>query len=136
MKPRFDLSPILILLVALPSIGVGVVSLFAPEFVAATVGFAFETPLGRSEIMTFYGGFYLGLGLFMLLGVFRPKLRYPLAIAMLFTAIPSVLARTASILVLRISDGTVFLLLGAELAYLAVGLALFLISRSKGPQGE
>jgi hypothetical protein len=56
-------------------LGVGEVVLVSPDTTATRIGYAFVTAGGKSEFMTFYGGFYTGIGLFLLLATRIRSLR-------------------------------------------------------------
>ncbi|WP_162562624.1 hypothetical protein [Salinigranum rubrum] len=54
---------------------IGLAALAAPTTTVNSIGYTFVTPGGCREFMTFYGGFYAGIGQFLLLatpgGLFR-----------------------------------------------------------------
>jgi hypothetical protein len=62
-------------------LGVGGWSLWDPVGVAEKIGYVLAGPAGQVEFVTVYGGFYLGLGLFLLAGTVRTAWLVP-ALAM------------------------------------------------------
>jgi hypothetical protein len=120
------LPPTLLLAVAaLSCFVVGAVSLVAPGFVTELVGLAFAEPLGRAEVMTFYGGFYIGMGVFLAIAIAKPDYSRAAGLAMLVTGGGAAIARLASLLLLGVSGIIGWLLLFAEVLYTLVGLAIF-----------
>jgi hypothetical protein len=63
-------------------VAIGITVLVYPEPIAAQIGYEFSTPRRQGEFMTFYGGFYAGIGLFLLAATRARSLR-PGAVAFL-----------------------------------------------------
>lgn len=108
------------LLSAAVCILVGAWSLAAPDGVARMIGYAFTGPDGAVEFMTVYGGFYLGLGLFLAVAA-RWTRWLEAALAMsTFAATGAMLARLAGYLALAPAAGITLTLLLSEIAWAAV----------------
>lgn len=60
---------VLCLIGALACAAIALSAFVGGEATAANLGFAFATPAGEVEFLTFYGGFYAGLTLFFLLAL-------------------------------------------------------------------
>lgn len=129
-SPR--LPAILIGLAALASLGISLAALFNPAFVAGTVGLELATNLGHSEIMTFYGAFYFGMALFLLVAAVRPELRRAAAMALTFTALPAALVRLLTILAFGLRGPEPWGLLAGEALYGVAGIASWSLLRKAG----
>lgn len=125
------LPAILLGLAALGSLGISLAALFNPEFVADRVGFELATGLGRSEIMTFYGAFYFGMGLFLLVAAGRPELRLPAAMALTFAALPAALVRLATIFALDLQGPEPWGLFIGESVYAVAGIVSWTMLRRR-----
>lgn len=112
---------LLLAVAALSSLALGVAGLLAPEFVASRVGLAFANSLGRSEVMTFYGAFYFGMGAFLLTAVARRELQIAASMALTFAAAPAALVRLLTILLLGLTGIEPYLLFFGELLYALAG---------------
>jgi len=115
----------LLAIAALSCFVVGAFALVLPGFVADLVGLAFAEPLGRAEIMTFYGGFYVGMGVFLCIALAKPDYSRAAGLAMLVTGGGAAIARLVSLLLLSVSGSVGWVLLLAEVIYTLVGLAIF-----------
>lgn len=79
-------------------VGFGAAYLIAPVPMAAAADLAVATPLAAIEIRGFYGGQLVGLGVFVLLGAWRPAFVVP-ALLLLATSLGgTALGRVAGIL--------------------------------------
>lgn len=109
------LSALVCALIALAAIAGG------PD-TAANLGFAFARPAGQVEFLTFYGGFYLGLAVFFLIGM-RAK---PIATgAMAFLALGNagaLLGRLGAMVALGTSAPTLVGLAVGELVLAGLGV--------------
>jgi hypothetical protein len=116
---------ILLGIAALSCLVIGVVSLVFPAFVAGIVGLAFAEPLGRAEVMTFYGGFYLGMGAFLVIALVKPDYSRAAGLAMLVTGTGAAVVRLASLLILGVTATNGWLLLIGEVVYVLLGLGIY-----------
>jgi hypothetical protein len=110
---------ILCLISAAVCILVGIWSSAAPEGVAQMIGLDFRSVAGRIEFVTVYGGFYLGIGLFLIVAaLWRRWLEAGLAMSTL-GASGALLARFAGYVTLAPEAGITVSLLISEVAWVA-----------------
>lgn len=129
MKGSSRLPALLLGLAALASLGISLAALFNPGLVASRGGLELASNLGRSEIMTFYGAFYFGMGLFLLVAAGRPELRLAAAMALTFTALPAALVRLLTILTFDLQGPEPWSLLAGESLYTAAGIVSWTLLR-------
>lgn len=117
-------------------VGIGVTALFFPVASASRLGYEFATVGGRVEFLTFYGGFYLGIGMVLLAATKRPNLR-PGAMAFLaLSATAAIPVRVGSMIQYGVSEALFYALLIGETAFAAVGwVGWYWTSRSGGDGG-
>lgn len=102
-------------------LGIGIAALVSPAPTAAQIGYEFSTPGGRGEFMTFYGGFYAGIGLFLLAATRAHSLR-PGAVAFLaFSASVAVPVRVYSLIQFDSTAIVFYQLLAGEILFAVAG---------------
>lgn len=114
-------AAIVLLLVALYGAGQAVVALTQPATIAGVVGLDVTTPEARSEVMTFYGGFYAGMAALFALALVRRSLREG-ALAFLALALTgAALARLWTVAMFPLGTLTAATLLVAEVVFAVLG---------------
>jgi len=73
--------------------GVGIVSLAAPTGTAGSIGLTFDGAAGRAEFITVYGGFYLGIAVYLLVALLQPRFLESALAFLAFAASGAMLAR-------------------------------------------
>jgi hypothetical protein len=112
---------IVLVLVALYCAGQAVVALTQPATIAGVVGLDVSVPHARSEVMTFYGGFYAGMAALFALAVVRRPVREG-ALAFLALALTgAALARLWTVAVFPLGTLTAATLLVAEVVFAVLG---------------
>lgn len=102
-------------------LGIGAAALDSPAPTAARIGYEFSTPGGQGEFMTFYGGFYAGIGLFLLVATRLQSLR-PGAVAFLAcSATLAILVRVYSLVQFETTTIVFYQLLAGEILFAVVG---------------
>lgn len=105
------------------------VVLVAPAWSGGAAGYQFDTPGGRVEFMTVYGGFYLGLGVFWLVCARRPSLREAGAAALALTSTGAAVARGFGIARFAAVDPQTLVLFAGEVAFTGIGWMAWYWSR-------
>jgi hypothetical protein len=105
---------IICLLSALVCLGVGAWSVLDPGGVAGKVGYVFAGPAGQVEFVTVYGGFYLGLGLFLVAGAAVPGWLEPALAMSTLGASGAFVGRLAGLLAVATTAGLTVPLLVSE----------------------
>jgi hypothetical protein len=100
---------------------VGVVSLFNPTGTAQAVGFALQNEAGRAEFMTVYGGFFLGISLFLILALRRIDYLEPALAFLAIGATSIMLVRLGTWYFLRPEDPMTLRLLYSEIGWAVSG---------------
>ena len=122
-------SPVPVIVRALCIVGALVCALIALSAyagaagTAANLGLAFANPAGQVEFLTFYGGFYLGLAVFFLIGL---RSRAIATGAMAFLALSNVgalVGRVTAMAALATSSGLLVALAIAEIILAGLGAA-------------
>jgi hypothetical protein len=112
---------IVLVVVALYCAGQAVVALTQPATIAGVVGLDVTVPHARSEVMTFYGGFYAGMAALFALAVVRRTVREG-ALAFLALALTgAALARLWTVAVFPLGTLTAATLLVAEVVFAVLG---------------
>lgn len=112
---------IVLVVVALYCAGQAVVALTQPATIAGVVGIDVTAPQARSEVMTFYGGFYAGMAALFALAVVRRTVREG-ALAFLALALTgAALARLWTVAVFPLGTLTAATLLVAEVVFAVLG---------------
>lgn len=110
-----------LVLSALACIVTGVVALTSPTALANRVGYTFTEPAGKTEFTTFYGGFYLGIGLFLLVAVQRPALRAGAVAFLALSATVAIPVRVYGILSAETAETVAYGLLLGEILFAGAG---------------
>ncbi len=114
-------SAIVLLIVALYCAGQAVVALTQPATIAGVVGIDVTAPQARSEVMTFYGGFYAGMAALFALALVRRTVREG-ALAFLALALTgAALGRLWTVAVFPLGTLTAATLLVAEVVFAVLG---------------
>ena len=112
---------IVLVLVALYCAGQAVVALTQPATIAGVVGLDVTAPEARSEVMTFYGGFYAGMAALFALALVRRSVREG-ALAFLALALTgAALARLWTVAMFPLGTLTAATLLIAEVIFAVLG---------------
>jgi len=115
------LARVLCAISALICAGVGLASLANVEGVAATVGLAFASPAGKVELLAVYGGFYLGVGLFLAVATLRGAFLEPALVLVALAATATAVARGLAMLVLAPEAAIAWQLLASEVVWALTG---------------
>lgn len=117
----------------LACLGLGIASLAAPTTTATNLGYEFATTGAKGEFMTFYGGFYTGIGLFLLTATRVGSLRPGATAFLAFSASAAIPVRVYSIVQFDLSGLVFYQLLVGELLFAAAGfLGWYWIDRTEG----
>lgn len=103
----------------------GVSFLFMPTFMCEQVGIKLETTTAMTEVRTFYGGFEIGIGAFLLISSFRRLTLRPAVVAMCCGLLGSVLARIGGIAMDGSPTTMTWILLVVEILWLGLVINAF-----------
>lgn len=121
----------LLLISGIACLGIGTVAVVSPATIASQIGYAFTTPGGRGEFMTFYGGFYIGIGLFLLLAARYQQFRSGAFAFLALSATTAIPVRLYGFLQLGASEPVFYQLLFGELLFATAGwIGLYLLNQT------
>lgn len=114
-------AALVLVFVAIYCAGQAVVALMQPETIAGVVALDVTNPQARSEVMTFYGGFYAGMAALFALALVRRSVREG-ALAFLALALTGAsLARLWTVAMFPLGTVTAATLLIAEVIFAVLG---------------
>jgi hypothetical protein len=119
-KPDTKLTIILILSGVVCVVG-GTAAFAFPVSTARGIGYAFAVPGGKGEFMTFYGGFYAGIGIFLLLAARIRSLQTGAVAFLAVSASTAMLVRVYSLVQFEVSQPIFYELLLGEVLFVAAG---------------
>ncbi|MFB6244042.1 MAG: DUF4345 domain-containing protein [Halobaculum sp.] len=99
----------------------GLLVLASPTASAEQLGYAFVGPTGETEFRTFYGGFYAGIGAFLLVSARKEPLRAGAVAFLSLSATAAIPVRMYGILLFGSTDLVTYGLLFGELLYAGAG---------------
>ncbi|WP_193310501.1 DUF4345 family protein [Halorubrum halophilum] len=100
---------------------IGLIAVVSPTSTASQLGYSFASLGGQGEFMTFYGGFYAGIGLFLLAAVRIPSLRPGAAAFLACSATAAIPVRVYSLVQFDITAIVFYELLLGEILFATAG---------------
>ena len=112
-------------------LGLGAWVLLQPDTVAETIGLGFHGPAGRLEFLVAYGGFYLGVGAFLGLGMIARSYTVPALWLFVLTSIGVAAVRGPLLMEMPDPPSIAVQLLWAEVAMIAAGVIGLIAARNR-----
>ncbi len=117
---------------ALIFLGLGAVMLYDPAGLMASVGVGVTGPGGVTELRAMYGGLEIGLGIFCLMGLWRPDWRAPVLTACLLVLAGLGSARLGGMMVSGSTPLLIKLLISEVISVVINAGALYAVVRGSG----
>lgn len=103
------------------SLGLALPSLISPVEVASKLGYGAITSTGKGEFMTLYGGFYVGIAVFLLLSARFASLRPGASCFLALSSTGAFVVRAYTIVAFDLTNTIVYQLLVGEIFLAVVG---------------
>lgn len=108
----------------------GVFVLIYTKDVSSMLSYKFLTWGGKSEFLTFYGGFYIGIGVFLLISSFVKRYTEAALLFLSLSSLGALIVRSTALLINDVESIFYQLLIG-ELILLIAGAVGFLLEKRK-----
>lgn len=107
----------------------GVWLLLDPTQLEGWVGIVASSPAAKTELRSLYGGLEIGLGLFLLLGCFRPQLTSATCLCLAMAMMSIALARIVGLVLDDSVSGVLLAYLASEVVFGILGVVGLVRSR-------